>query len=251
MFQWRRSVRGRDWSESARAGRPEKYNGKSQLVFFGSDIGLILSAAYNPDFKPPANLVTIEVTVGRINRQIAGSDWKALVISVEGFESASGNMPFPLHVGQRLRLHGRKGEFRGKPQLVIERAEPLGVDYADDRKRIFAALNLQADYCARLEKAHGPDFAAKVVTHPDLIGATLTRTKSATREKIRKACELIANQEPFAAALRQSGVNEKTVEALTEKYPRGLANVSPYESDRLHPLGRKRDPRSAPRADWH
>jgi hypothetical protein len=210
-------------------GRPEKYEGKSQLVFFGSDIKLIALAADNPDFKPPADLVSIEVTVGRINRQVAGSDWKAFVIAVGGFESASGSIPFPIYVGQRLRLRGRKGEFRGKPQLVIERAEPLGVDYADDRKRIFTALKLQADYCARLEKALGPDFAAMVCADAGLIGEHLSGTKSATRKKIVRACELIVNQEPFAAALRQCGVNEKTVALLTEKYPQGLSNISPYD----------------------
>ena len=63
-----------------------------------------------------------------------------------GFESASGEIPFDVHDGQRLRLRGFKGVYNGKPQLLVVQAEPLPVEYADDRRRIFGQNKIPARY---------------------------------------------------------------------------------------------------------
>jgi AAA domain/UvrD-like helicase C-terminal domain len=204
-------------------GRPGKYRGKSQIKFEARDIALVAQAADNPD------LVCIEATVGRVSIQTPEQAWKAFRMSSGGYESASGDIPFGIHDGQRLRLQGFKSVYNDKPQLLVCRAEPLGVEYADDRRRIFSEFKIPGDYCDRLDAALGPDFAARVIADPELIGSTLRRTRTATRAKIKEACARIEAQNAFAASLRKCGVAEQTVAALTAKHPHGLARVTAYD----------------------
>jgi hypothetical protein len=204
-------------------GRPGGYRGKSQIKFEARDIALIAQAADNPD------LVSIEATVGRVSIQTPEQAWKAFRISRAGYESASGEIPFGIHDGQRLRLEGFKGVYNDKPQLLVCRAEPLGVEYADDRRRIFSEFKIPGDYCDRLDAALGSDFAARVIADPELIGSTLRRTRTATRARIKEACARIEVQDAFSVALRRCSVPEPTVAALIAKYPDGLARLTAYD----------------------
>jgi len=171
--------------------------------------------------------------------------WKAFRISSGGYESASGDIPFDIHDGQRVRLRGFKGAYLGRPQLLVIQAEPLGVKYADDRRRIFSEFKIPGDHCGRLEAALGSDFAARVSADPDLIGSALPRTKTATRAKIKEACARIEAQDAFSAALRKCGVAERTVAALTAEHPDGVARVTAYDLIDYRLLGedRPRGPR--------
>jgi hypothetical protein len=121
------------WGQKVRVvGRRGEYQGKPQIIFQPRDIQLVSEPADNAD------LITIDATIGRISVQNPDRAWKAFRISCSGFESAAGDIDFDIHDGQRLRLRGFKGAYIGKPQLLVIHAEPLGVEYADDRRRIFA-----------------------------------------------------------------------------------------------------------------
>ena len=211
-------------------GRRAAYQGKPQIIFRASDIALLAEAADNPD------LVCVEVTVGRVSMQSPGRTWKAFRISSGGYESASGDIPFDIHDGQRLRLRGFKGAYLGRPQLLVIYAEPLDPDYADDRRRIFTQHKIPPRYVDSLVAAFGSDFAARVIADPDLIGSALPRAKTATRAKIKEACARIEAQNLFAASLRKCGVAEQTVAALTAEHPDGLARVTAYELVDYHLL---------------
>ncbi len=220
-------------------GRRTAYQGKPQIIFQASDIALLAEAADNPD------LVSVEVTVGRVSMQSPSRTWKAFRISSGGYESASGDIPVDLHDGQRLRLRGFKGAYLGRPQLLVIHAEPLDPGYADDRRLIFAQRKIRPRYVDDLVAALGSGFAARVSAEPDLIGSALPRTRTATRAKIKEACARIEAQDAFAASLRKCSVAERTVAALTEKHPDGLARVTAYDLIDYRLLGedRPRGPR--------
>ncbi len=179
-------------------GRQDAYRGKSQIIFWARDIAQVAQAADNPD------LVSKEATVGRVTSQSGGRAWKAFSISSGGYESASGDIPFGIHDGQRLRLQGFKGLYREKPQLLVCRAQPLGVEYVDDRRRIFTQNKIPPRYVDDLVAALGSDFAARVSADPDLISSALARTKTATRAKIKEACARIEAQDVFEPSQRNS-----------------------------------------------
>ncbi len=204
-------------------GRRAEYQGKPQIIFQARDIQLVSEAAGNSD------LMSIDATIGRIYVQKPDRTWKAFSISCCGFKSAAGDITFDIHDGQRLRLRGFKGAYKGKPQLLVTHPEPLGVEYADDRRRIFTQSKIPSSYYDRLVVALGSEFAARVSVNPDLIASALPRTKPAVREKIADACVRIEAQDAFAAALRRCGVAERTVAALTAKHPDGLARVTAYD----------------------
>jgi hypothetical protein len=220
-------------------GRPGEYQGRPQIVFQRRDIQLISEPADNAD------LTSIDATVGRISVQNPGRAWKAFRISCGGFESAAGDIAFDIHDGQRLRLRGFKGAYLGKPQLLVVHAEPLGVEYADDRRRIFTQHNIPPRYFDRLVAALGSDFAARLSDEPALISSLLPKIKSAMRVKIADACVRIEAQGAFSAALRKCSVAERTVAALTAKHPDGLARVTAYDliDYRLLSEDRPRGPR--------
>lgn len=220
-------------------GRRAVYQRKPQIRFQASDIALLAKAADNPD------LVSVEVTVGRVSMQSPSRTWKAFRISSGGYESASGDISFDIHDGQRLRLQGFKGAYNSRPQLLVTHAEPLDPDYADDRRRIFTQHKIPPRYVDDLVAALGSDFAARVIADADLIGSALPRTKTATRAKIKEACARIEAQDAFAASLRKCGVAERTVAALTAKHPDGLARVTAYDLIDYRLLGedRPRGPR--------
>jgi hypothetical protein len=204
-------------------GRRDEYQGKPQIILQAWDISLVAQAADNPD------LVSVEVTVGRISMQSPSRTWKAFTISSGGFESASGDISFDIHDGQRLRLHGFKGAYKGRPQLLVTHAEPLDPDYADDRRRIFTQHKIQPRYADDLVATLGSDFAARVIEDPELIDSALPRTKTATRVKVREACARIEAQDAFSTALRRCSVAEPTVAALIAKHPTGLARMTAYD----------------------
>ncbi len=204
-------------------GRRGEYQGKPQIIFKPSDIRLVSEAADNSD------LIAIDATVARISVQKPDRAWKAFRISCAGFESAAGDIAFDIHDGQRLRLRGFRGVYMGKPQLLVIHAEPLGVEFADDRRRIFTQSKIPPRYFDGLFATLGPDFVARVNADPNLIVSGLPKTKSAMRAKIKEACARIETQDAFPAALRKCGVAEPTVAALGAKHPNGLANVTAYE----------------------
>ena len=205
------------------SGRRVEYQGKPQIIFQPRDIKLISEAADNSD------LISIDATVARISVQSPNRAWKAFRISCGGFESAAGDIAFAIHDGQRLRLRGFRGVYLGKPQLLVVHAEPLGVEYVDDRRRIYTQKKIPRRYFDRLIAALGEDFAALVTADPSLIGSLLPKTKSAMRAKIKEACAKIEAQDAFATSLRKCGVAERTVAALLTKYPDGLARVTAYD----------------------
>ncbi len=220
-------------------GKRGEYHGKPQIIFRPGDIQLVFEPADNPD------LVSIDVTVGRVSVQNAGRTWKAFKISAGGYESASGEIPFDVHDGQRLRLRGFEGVYNGKPQLLVVQAEPLPVEYADDRRRIFGQNKIPARYFDDLVAAFGSDFPARISANPDLIASALPRIKSAMRAKIADACGRIEAQDAFPAALRKCGVAELTIGALVVKHPDGLARLTAYDliDYRLLDENRPRGPR--------
>jgi hypothetical protein len=162
-------------------GRREEYRGKPQIIFQARDIRLVSEPADNSD------LFSIDATVARISVQHPDRAWKAFKVSTGGYESASGDIPFGIHDGQRLRLQGFKGAYMGKPQLLVIHAEPLGVEFADDRRRIFTQSKIPPRYFDGLFATLGPDFVARVNANPNLIGPALPKTKSAMRAKIKEA----------------------------------------------------------------
>jgi hypothetical protein len=204
-------------------GRPTDYQGKRQIIFVPRDITLLAQAADNP------NLISIDATVGRVSAQSSERAWKAFSVSSGGYESASGDIPFGIHDGQRLRLKGFPGVYRGKPQLLVTHAVPLDPLYADDRRRIFTQNKIPSRYVDDLAAALGADFAARVKADAGLIGLALCRTKTATRAKIKEACARIEAQDAFSAALRKCGVAERTVAAVIAKHPKGLARLTAYD----------------------
>jgi AAA domain/UvrD-like helicase C-terminal domain len=204
-------------------GRQAEYQGKRQIIFQMRDIQLVSEPADNAD------LITIDATVGRISVQNHGRAWKAFRISCRGFESAAGDIAFDIHDGQRLRLCGFKGAYMGKPQLLVVHAEPLGVEYADDRRRIFAQSKIPPRYFDRLVAALGSDFATRLSGEPALISSVLPRIKPAMCAKIADACVRIEAQDAFSAALRRCSVPEPTVAALIAKHPDGLARLTAYD----------------------
>jgi AAA domain len=204
-------------------GSRGEYRGKSQIIFQAGDIELVSKPADNMD------LITIDVTVGRVSVQSPGRAWKAFRISCGGFESAAGNIAFDIHDGQRLRLRGFEGAYLGKPQLLVVHAEPLEVEYADDRRRIFAQHNIPPRYFDRLVAGLGADFAARLSVEPTLISSVLPKIKPATCAKIAEACVRVEAQDAFSAALRRCSVPEPTVAALTAKHPDGLARRTAYD----------------------
>ena len=204
-------------------GRPSDYKGKRQIIFEPRDITLLTQAADNPD------LISIDATVGRVSAQSSDRAWKAFRISSGGYESASGDIPFGIHDGQRLRLKGFPGVYRGKPQLLVTHAVPLDPLYADDRRRIFTQNKIPPRYVDGLAAALGSDFAARVKAEPGLIGSALPRTKTATRAKILEACARVQAQDAFPAALRKCGLAEPTVAALAAKHTDGLARLTAYD----------------------
>jgi AAA domain/UvrD-like helicase C-terminal domain len=204
-------------------GRRADYQGKPQIIFNARDIQLVSEPADNPD------LVSIEVTVGRVSAQNLSRTWKAFRVSAGVCESASGDIPFSIHAGQRLRLRGFKGVHNGKPQLLVVQAEPLPVEYADDRRRIFAQSKIPPRYFDCLVAAFGPDFPTRLGANSDLIAAALPRIRSPMRAKIADACARIEAQHAFPAALRKCGVAEPTVATLAASRPGGLATVTAYD----------------------
>jgi exodeoxyribonuclease V alpha subunit len=204
-------------------GRRGEYQGKSQIIFQVGDIQLVSELADNVD------LITIDATVARISVQNPCRAWKAFRISRGGFEGAAGNIAFDIHDGQRLRLRGFKGAYRDKPQLLVIHAEPLEVEYADDRRRIFAQNKIPPRYFDRLVAGLGTDFAAPLSVQPTLISSVLPKIKPATYAKIADACVRIEAQGAFSAALRRCSVPEPTVAALTAKHPDGLARLTAYD----------------------
>ncbi len=117
----------------------------------------------------------------------------------------------------------------GKPQLLVIHAEPLGVEYADDRRRIFAQNKIPPRYFDCLVAALGADFAARLSAEPALISSALPKIKPAMRAKIADACVRIDAQDAFSAALRRCSVPEPTVAAVIAKYPDGLARLTAYD----------------------
>jgi hypothetical protein len=204
-------------------GRRGEYRGKAQIVFQAADIQLVSEPADNVD------LITMDVAVGRVSVQNPGRAWKAFRISCGGFEGAAGNIAFDIHDGQRLRLRGFKGAYLGKPQLLVIHAEPLEVEYADDRRRIFAQRNIPPRYFDRLAAGLGADFAARISGEPAFISAVLPKIKPATCAKIADACVRIEAQDAFSAALRRCSVPEPTIAALTAKHPDGLGRRTAYD----------------------
>jgi exodeoxyribonuclease V alpha subunit len=204
-------------------GRRGEYRDKSQIVFRAADIQLVSEPADNVD------LITIDVTVNRVSVQSPGRTWKAFRISCGGFEGAAGDIAFGIHDGQRLRLRGFKGAYLGKPQLLVVHAEPLEVEYADDRRRIFAKNNIPPRYFDRLVAGLGADFAARLSVEPTLINSVLPKIKQATYAKIADACVHIEAQGACSAALRRCSVAEPTVAALIAKHPDGLARRTAYD----------------------
>ena len=220
-------------------GRRGEYRGKAQIIFRPGDMQLVFEPPVNPD------LVSIDVTVGRVSVQNAGRTWKAFKISAGGYESASGEIHFDVHDGQRLGLRGFKGVYNGKPQLLVVQAEPLPVEYADDRRRIFGQNKIPARYFDGLVATFGSDFPAQISAIPDLIASALPRIKSAMRAKIADACGRIEAQGAFSAALRKCGVAELTIGALVVKHSDGLVRLTAYDliDYRLLDENRPRGPR--------
>ena len=175
------------------------------------------------------DLITLDATVARISVQSPGRPWKAFRISCRGFEGAAGNIAFDIHDGQRLRLRGFKGAYVGKPQLLVLHAEPLGVEYADDRRRIFTQNKIPPRYFDCLVAVLGSDFATRLRAEPALISSVLPKIKPTMRAKIADACVRIEAQDAFSAALRRCSVPEPTVAALTAKHPDGLARLTAYD----------------------
>jgi hypothetical protein len=204
-------------------GRRGEYRGNPQIIFRAGDIQLVSEPADNVD------LITIEATVNRVSVQSPGRTWKAFRISAGGFEGAAGDIAFGIHDGQRLRLRGFKGAYLGKPQLLVVHAEPLEVEYADDRRRIFAQNNIPPRYFDRLVAGLGADFAARLSAEPTLFSSVLPNIKPATYAKIADACVRIEAQDAFSAALRRCSVPEPTVAALIAKHPDGLARRTAYD----------------------
>ena len=204
-------------------GTRGEYRGKAQIIFRARDIRLISEPAANVD------LISIDATVNRVSVQSPGRTWKAFRISRGGFEGAAGDIVFGIHDGQRLRLRGFKGAYLGKPQLLVVHAEPLEVEYADDRRRIFAQNNIPPRYFDHLVAGLGADFAARLSAEPILISSVLPKIKPATYSKIADACVRIEAQGAFSAALRRCSVAEPTVAALTAKHPDGLARRTAYD----------------------
>ena len=137
-------------------GRRAVYEGQPQIIFQARDIQLVFEPADNLD------LVTVDATVGRISMQSPGRTWKAFRISSAAVTKAHpATSPSTFMTGQRLRLHGFKGAYNGKPQLLVTHAEPLDPDYADDRRRIFTQHKIPPRYVDDLVAALGSDFAAR------------------------------------------------------------------------------------------
>ena len=103
------------------------------------------------------------------------------------------------------------------------------VEYADDRRRIFAQNKIPPRYFDCLVAALGSDFPARISADADLIGFGAAKNKTATRAKIADACARIEAQDAFSAALRKCGVAEPTVAALIAKHPDGLARLTAYD----------------------
>jgi hypothetical protein len=204
-------------------GRRGEYQGKPQIIFQPRDIQLVSEPADNAD------LITIDATIGRISVQNPDRAWKAFRISCSGFESAAGDIDFDIHDGQRLRLRGFKGAYIGKPQLLVIHAEPLGVEYADDRRRIFAQNKIPSRYFDRFVAALGADFTTRLATEPALISSIFPKVKPAMCAKIADACARIEAQGAFSAALRRCSVPEPTIAALIARYPKGLARLTAYD----------------------
>jgi hypothetical protein len=204
-------------------GRRGEYRGKLQIIFQVRDIQLVSEPADNVD------LVAIDATVGRVSVQSPDRAWKAFRISCGGFEGAAGDIGFDIHDGQRLRLRGFKGSYMGKPQLLVIHAEPLGVEYADDRRRIFAQNKIPPRYFDCLVAAFGSDFGTRVSGEPALITSVLPKIKPAMCAKIADACVRIEAQDAFSAALRRCSVPEPTVAAVIAKHPDGLARLTAYD----------------------
>jgi AAA domain len=204
-------------------GRRGEYQGKSQIIFQAGDIQLVSEPADNVD------LITIDATVGRVSVQNPGRAWKAFRISCGGFEGAAGDIAFDIHDGQRLRLRGFKGAYLGKPQLLVIHAEPLRVEYADDRRRIFTQSKIPPRYFDCLAAVLGSDFATRLRAEPALISSVLPKIEPTMRAKIADACVRIEAQDAFSVALRRCSVPEPTVAALTAKHPDGLARLTAYD----------------------
>ena len=114
----------------------------------------------------------------------------------------------------------------GKPQLLVLHAEPLGVEYADDRRRIFTQNKIPPRYFDCFVAVLGSDFATRLRAEPALISSVLPKIKPTMRAKIADACVRIEAQDAFSAALRRCSVPEPTVATLTAKHPEGLARLT-------------------------
>jgi hypothetical protein len=139
-----------------------KYVDKPQNVFSASD---------------SAELITIDVCVQRIIHRSPSSNWHALSIAHSEFSSAAGDIVFPIEKGDRLRLMGRRSQFRNKPQL-----------FSDPRDVIFARHGVTKNRLCALREAYGDDFAECVITEPRKIAQLFPRARDAGRNKILKAC---------------------------------------------------------------
>ena len=119
--------------------------------------------------------------------------------------------------------------YLGKPQLLVIHAEPLGVEYADDRRRIYTQKKIPPRYFDRLVAALGRDFAALVTadTRLDRLVAAENKVRDARQDRGGVRADRSARR--VCRRLRKCGVAEPTVAALTAKYPNGLARVTAYD----------------------
>ena len=236
------SVRSRGGPESATFSEGEQNIRASRKSYSRPrDIQLVLA-------EPPTIPTSCPLTLrsGAYPSQNAGRTWKAFKISAGGYESASGEIPFDVHDGQRLRLRGFKGVYNGKPQLLVVHAEPLPVEYADDRRRIFGQNKIPARYFDDLVATLGSDFAARISaeSRPHRLGAAKNKIRNA-RENHRMHARASKRKTRFPRALRKCGVAEPTVAALSAKHPDGLARLTAYDliDYRLLDENRPRGPR--------
>jgi hypothetical protein len=168
--------------------------------------------------KAPNYQVTLVCTVGRII--VRRDNWAVFAISAGGFRAAEGNIPVSLRLekGTRVRIEGVARDYRGQPQLHILRIEELPPDHHDANSLALSRRGVTPAIIKKLSNALGLDFIALIAANPKILNQALPRQRQTTRDKIARACNVVAEMGAFRGALLQAGLPNDRIETLIETF---------------------------------
>lgn len=231
-------------------GQRGEYKGEAQIDYGEGGLTILdeeprdpgeLRAEFTAEGVRQGRLLEIVVTLtrrfGRNPNFIAGSI--SAPRPYERFGKLAGSASVatgPISEGDRLLVRGVETAFDGKPQFKAFFIEPLPPDFGDGGRLAYQGAGGSKEVFETLHAQLGVDFPEKILERPERLKELFPRKRQATLDRELTACRQMVARPSDDKVFRSCGVPSKTVEAIRQRFPRGLLHHSAYEMVDVAPI---------------